>query len=324
MDKVFVTGANGLLGTNLVSLLLGEGFSVVAMVRKRESFVLSEVSNLKLVEGSLADVAFLESSIRGCRYAVHVAANISQKLLKLSDYYSANVQGTKNFLEACLRCNVHKVVYVSTANIFGYGSEKAPGNERVPMKYPFTCSLYALSKKQAQDVVDNMSEKLNVTTVCPSFMLGPYDVKLSSGRIVQRALGRSVILYPPGGKSFVSVRDVAVSIVKAFDIKEPGGKFIISNDNMTYRIFYEKLLKVLGQKSFLIFVPVFVLKLVGAVGDILRYLGYETELSSVNMAALCAKTYYDNEKAKNILGMEFSSIDEVLADTIDYFLNVDG
>jgi nucleoside-diphosphate-sugar epimerase len=320
MDKVFVTGANGLLGTNLVVVLLEQGFSVVALVRKRKSFQLPVDSRIELVEGSLEDVDFLERKIKECRYVVHVAANTSQKLLKLKDYYPANVEGTRNVVDACLRCNVHKLVYVSTANIFGFGSKENPGNEDTPMRFPFTGSLYAMSKKEAQDVVDEASGELNITTVCPAFMLGAYDAKPGSGRIVQRALDKRVVFYPPGGKSFVHVRDVALSIVKAFDLKDSGDMIILCNENVTYREFYKKLLILSKQKSILIPVPAFLLKLVGLVGDMLRRAGWETELSSANMAALCVRNYYSNLKARELFGIRFSPLEEVLAETLKYFL----
>jgi dihydroflavonol-4-reductase len=320
MKKVFVTGANGLLGTNLVEVLLSYGFSVVALVRNKSRFVLPDDPHLEVVEGSLSDIDLLENKIKECRYVVHVAANTSQKLTELKDYFPANVQGTRNIVEACLRCNVRKLVYVSTANIFGFGSKEIPGDENTPMKYPFTKSLYALSKKAAQDIVDNASLELNIATVCPAFMLGAYDVKPGSGRIVKRALGKRVVFYPPGGKSFVHVRDVALSIVKAFDIKDSGEKVLLSNENMTYREFYERLLMVNGQKSFLIPVPAFLLKLAGLLGDMLRRAGWETELSSANMAALCVKNYYSNSKAIQLLGIRFSPLEETLAETLKYFL----
>ncbi len=319
MKKVFVTGANGLLGTNLVEVLLSYGFSVVALVRQRKSFVLPSTSNLELVEGSLADIDFLESKISGCCNVVHVAANTSQKMTKLKDYYPANVRGTQNIVEACLRCNVRKLVYVSTANIFGFGSKEIPGDEDTPMRYPFTKSLYALSKKAAQDIVDNVSLELNVTTVCPAFMLGAYDVKPGSGRIVKRALSKRIIFYPPGGKSFIHVRDVACLIVKAFDIKNSGDKILLCNENLTYKEFYKKLFVLSSQKSILVLVPAFLLKMAGFIGDIIRRFGFKTELSSVNMEALCVNNFYSNKKAKKIFGGIFTSLDDALVDTIRYF-----
>jgi nucleoside-diphosphate-sugar epimerase len=89
MDNVFVTGANGLLGTNLVLMLLERGFCVVALVRRKGSFVNPEFENLHLLEGDLLSTDKLNLGICGCRYVVHVAANTSQNLLSVEDYCDA-------------------------------------------------------------------------------------------------------------------------------------------------------------------------------------------------------------------------------------------
>lgn len=316
MDNVFVTGANGLLGTNLVLMLLGKGFGVVALVRRKGSFVNPELKNLHLLEGDLLSKDKLNMGICGCRYVVHVAANTSQNLLSMEDYSDANVTGTRNIIEACIKNNVEKLVYIGTANTYGYGSISDPGNEELPMRSPFTMSFYAMSKKQAQDIVDKASSELNVTTISPTFMMGPFSKKNGSAKLLHMALDKRVVFYPGGGKNFVYVGDVARAIIKAFDLKESGQKFLIANENLTYREFFKKVAEHNRQKTVLILIPNLILRFAGRVGDLCRFLKIPVDFSSVNTKILTVKNFYSNDKAKKNLGMDFTPLDQVLDDII--------
>ncbi len=319
MDNVFVTGANGLLGTNVVLKLLEQGFPVTALVRKKSSFIQPDLEKLTLVEGDLLHTEQLIQAMKGCRYVVHIAANTSHNLLKLEDYYPSNVLGTENVVNACVQNQIEKLVYVGTANTYGYGSLSNPGHEGLPMKSPFTKSLYAQSKKQAQDIVDAAVSTLNITTISPTFMLGPYDTKPSSGKIILMALNRRFVVYPSGGKNFVHVSDVAQSIIKAFEIKQSGRKFIIANENLSYEDFYRKVISLTGQKTTLIPIPDFLLVCIGWIGDLSRWMRIKTDISSANMEILRVKNYYTSQKARQELNLDMTPIDQAIVDTIDYF-----
>lgn len=321
MSKVFVTGANGLLGTNLVLTLLEQGFEVIALVRKKNSFIKPHLKNLTIIEGNLFNPIKLDKGIGQCQFVVHIAANTSQNLLKLKDYYKVNVEGTKNIIDTCIRNNVQKMVYIGTANTYGFGSLSDLGDENKEMKYPFTKSLYAISKKLAQDIIDEASKKLNITTISPTFMIGPYDTKPSSGKLILSVLNKRFGLYPSGGKNFIHVQDVVKSIILSFDLKKTGQKFILANENITYRDFFNKVIKLNKQKTTLIAVPDFILKGVGILGNLLRGLNIKTEISLANTTILTVDNYYSNRQVKENMRIKFISVDKAIIDFLEYYNN---
>ena len=321
MDKVFVTGANGLLGTNLVLKLIEQGFAVCALVRQKNSFIKPHLRNLTLIEGDLSDSKKLANQITGCQHVVHIAANTSQKLLKLEDYYDTNVLGVKNIIEACIENKIKKLIYVGTANTYGYGNELDLGREEYPMRSPFTKSLYALSKNQAQIIIDKAVAQLNITTISPTFMIGAYDSKPSSGRIILMALDKRFVVYPSGGKNFVHVSDVANAIIKAFELKQSGQKYILANENISYKDFYKRVVSINKQKTILIPIPDFLILFIGLIGDIFRFFGIKTDVSSVNTRVLTITNYYTNEKVKKALNIKFTPIDKAIRDLLEYFNN---
>lgn len=316
-DRVFVTGASGLLGTNVVALLARQNYAVTALVRERSRFVGYAHENIRLIEGDITNKELLTTLIKGCRYVVHIAALTSQSLLTLDDYLPTNEWGTQCVVDASIANRVEKLIYIGTANTCGYGSLQSPGSETSPMRYPFTKSLYALSKLRAQAIIDNAAAYLPVITLSPTFMLGPFDSKPSSGRIIQMALNKPVLFYPSGGKNFVHVKDVAVAVCKALALPATGQRYILANENLSYKAFYRKVLRLNRQKSLLIPIPNWMLNVIGLLGDLCRWCKVETEVSSVNTKIVQVLNFYTNQKAKQELDMVFTPVDDAIIDYLD-------
>ena len=319
MKKVFVTGANGLLGTNLIIQLLEENYRVKALVRNTSNFKLISNEKVQVIEGNLGNLKVLNEQINDCEFVVHIAANTNQNLLLLENYYEDNVKGTRNIIAACKTNPVKKLVYIGTANTFGYGDLTKPGDERKPMRSPFTKSYYAQSKQQAQELVDSESYAVNVTSICPTFMIGAHDTKPSSGKIIVMFMNKKMFFYPSGGKNFIHEKDVVQGIIRAMNLPESGGKYILSHENLSYHQFFRKVAALNHQKTCFIPIPNFLLYFLGLIGDGIRFMGIKTSLSSVNTKILTIKNYYSNQKAKTELGISFTPIDNAIIDAINYF-----
>ena len=128
------------------------------------------------------------------------------------DIEKLNVETSKTLLEKSIKNDIETFINVSSANAFSYGSLQNPGHETKSIKAPFDKSLYAQSKLEAQNEffkVGNSQQKTKVITVNPTFMIGKFDTKPSSGRIILSAYKKKIIFYPPGGKNYINVKDAA-------------------------------------------------------------------------------------------------------------------
>lgn len=320
MKKVFVTGINGLLGTNLVHRLLNKDYLIKGLIRDKSSFKGMVSPNLQLIVGDLFNDFTKE--LEDVDYIVHVAAITSQNMLHYSDYQKVNVNATVQLFHTAVRCNVKKFVFVSTANTVGYGTFDVPGNENIPIREPFKHSLYAQSKREAEEYLLSNKHKMETIIVNPTFMLGSYDTKPSSGRIIMLGWRRKIIFYPPGGKNFVHVEDVAEGIIKCLNNDCNGGQYILAGENLSYQDFFRKLNAIANQNPIMIKIPRYMLLGMGILGELLRSIGIKTNLSLVNMNILCINNYYSNQKSVRELGMRYRSIDLAITDALSYFSKV--
>ncbi|MBB6370314.1 NAD-dependent epimerase/dehydratase family protein [Chryseobacterium shigense] len=319
MKKVFVTGATGLLGTNTIIKLLPYDYSVIALVRKKSSWVGEESENLRLIEGDL--FSDISEHLQDVAAVIHIAAETGQNLLNYKYYKKTNYDAAVHLFSQAATAGVKKFLFVSTANTLGYGNSYGLGNELTPQLYPFTHSYYAQSKLEAENYLLQQSGETKVVIVNPTFMIGAYDRKPDSGKIIFWAWKKKIVFYPEGGKNFVHAEDVAEGIIKAVEHGRSGEKYLLANENLTYKEFFRKVNTITGQNPVMIPIPKPGLIILGLIGDGLRKLKIKTNLSSVNMKALRINNFYSNRKSVDELGIEYQPIDKAVEDAVRFFEN---
>ncbi len=127
--KCFVTGASGFIGANLVHELRERGHEVKALLRRESDLRGLQGADFERVEGDVSDREKLKSAMRGCDWCFHVAASYH---LWLSDYkpmYAANVEGTRNVIEAAAKAGCSRIVYTSTVGCIGLPKERRKNGE---------------------------------------------------------------------------------------------------------------------------------------------------------------------------------------------------
>ena len=266
MEKVLVTGGDGMLGSNLVRELLNRNYKVSVMIQSgRETGTLDGLEVDKL-EGDLLDVVSTSGCVAGHDYVIHVAASTSIWPARSEIVNKVNIEGTRHMLNAALEHKVKRFIHVGTANTFGFGTKENPGHEN----NPYTAGKYGLdytdSKYKAHQVVMEYVQKgLDALVVNPTFMMGPYDSAPSSGAMIVALYKGNVPGYSPGGRNYICVKDVAVAISNALSIGSVGESYILGNENLSYKEAFGKIANVIGKKAPRTFMPKFVILSYGAV-----------------------------------------------------------
>ncbi|WP_337173432.1 NAD-dependent epimerase/dehydratase family protein [Paludisphaera sp.] len=138
---VLVTGGGGFLGGAVVAMLRGRGLPARSLSRRRYDRL--DAMEVEQIQGDVADPAAVDRAVAGCQAVFHVAAKAGL-WGPHAEYYRANVQGTRNVIEACLRHGVRKLIHTSSPSVVFHGTdlegvdESAPYADRYEAAYPET------------------------------------------------------------------------------------------------------------------------------------------------------------------------------------------
>lgn len=303
--RVLLLGGSGLLGHNVLSVLLDRGHEVVALVRRRGAIRLPS-GQWHEIEGSLLDYATLLSAAQGCEAVINCAGTTDMSLLRYEDYLPVNCDLCASLIRLLHDTGISRLVHVSTANTIGYGSQKQPADETAPMQMPFAASFYARSKRAGETLLlecachfpDN-----HIVIVNPGFIVGSYDFKPSSGKLMLAAYRKPLMAVPSGGKSFVSAHAAATAVVNALILGRSGQRYLLTGDNLSLEQFYRLQAKVCGYRQRILVLPDSIVRFAGLLGDALRRLGRRTQLSSNNVRQLLVREYYDSSLAAQELSL---------------------
>jgi UDP-glucose 4-epimerase len=121
--KMTVTGGAGFIGSNLVRLLRSFDHRVTVIDDLSSGYRenLHELPEVELIEGSILDEEAVQRAVAAADVVFHLAASVGNKRSIDNPVLDSqiNVIGTLNVLEAARRAGVRKVVYSSSAGIFG-------------------------------------------------------------------------------------------------------------------------------------------------------------------------------------------------------------
>jgi len=318
--KILVTGANGLLGHHVVFELLKRKHEVRIIVRSTQN-IYFDLNQVEVFEGNFTDANQLKGAALGCDGIIHIAAVTATDLLHYEDYRKVNGAGAWTITEVAGQLSIKKIVFVSTANTIGFGNPTQLADETCAVQFPFTESFYARSKVEAEQIFikyANQSDN-HVVIINPTFMIGAFDPKPSSGKLILMGYRKRLMTIPGGGKNFVAVSAVARATCNALTNGKNGERYLASGVNLSFAEFYKLQSRVGGYNQFLIRIPEFLLILVGKVGDWIRKCGIKTEVCSMNLRQLMIQEYYSNTKAKQQLALPDTELETAIREALDWF-----
>lgn len=320
---ILLTGASGLLGHNVLITLLQRGEQVIAPLRNASRLhlpaSLADSPNLHIIPMEGIQFPLPESAIHHSHISaiINCAGTTDMSLPTIDDFIPVNKDLVEHLIMLMRDHDIPTLVHVSTANTIGYGSADSPATEEAPFQEPFTASYYARSKRDAEQMLDRVAHDgsgRRIVVVNPSFMVGAFDTKPSSGKLLLAGYKRRWMAVPKGGKSFLHVRDAAEAVVNAVTMGVNGERYLLTGESMTLKEFYELQAEVCGYKQRVLELPDILVLAAGKVGDLLRWMKIRTQLCTRNVRQLLVCEYYDNGKARRQLAMPQTPIVDAIKD----------
>lgn len=180
--RVFVTGADGFIGSHLIEQLVEAGAKVKALVYYNSwngigwlaDIPEHILSNVEIVRGDVRDSDHMRELVRGCEYVMHLSSLIAipYSYHAPRSYVDTNVTGALNILQACRESDaLTRLVHVSTSETYGT-AQYVPIDELHPMVGQ---SPYSASKIAADKMAESyyLSFELPVITARPFNTFGP-------------------------------------------------------------------------------------------------------------------------------------------------------
>jgi nucleoside-diphosphate-sugar epimerase len=222
-----VTGASGHLGANLVRHLLERGYAVRALVHRDRRAL--EGLGVELAEGDVTDAASIGRAVTGVDLVFHCAAKIQLHGRDLGTLRNINIGGTANLITACRAAGVARLIHVSSIEALDPHPVTAQVDESRGLATGGLMA-YAATKIEAECLIRAEIERgMDAVILYPTAMIGPYDFRPShAGRFLLDLARGALPALVTGGFDWVDVRDVATSAVRAAEIADPGGRFLLS------------------------------------------------------------------------------------------------
>ena len=317
-----VTGGNGFVGCHVVRALLARGEHARALAREGASLKALEGLDCEKAVGDLRDPTALARAVEGCARVYHVAADYRLWVPDPAPMYAANVDGTKNVLEAARRAGVERVVYTSTVGTLGIGADGI-GREDAPASIDEMTGAYKRSKFIAEQIALSAARQgLPVVIVNPSTPIGAFDYKPTpTGRIILDFLKGRMTAYLDTGLNLVDVEDVARGHLLAAEKGQIGEKYILGGENLTLKELFARLAALSGVPAPRFKVPygaAYAFALVAeAWARAVSKQPPRASLTEVRMAR--RRMFFDSSKARAHLGYAPGPIDAALAKAIAFY-----
>ncbi|MFQ5792626.1 MAG: NAD-dependent epimerase/dehydratase family protein [Acidobacteriota bacterium] len=326
MSKVLVTGGTGFLGSHLIRLLLeeGEGTGSLRVLSTSPPGELAELSagGVELVQGSITSPEAVERAVQGVTRIYHLAGRVSRHPDDARALYEVHVEGTRLLCREACRARVERIVMSSTSGTIAVTDdgeeipdESWPPPLRLISRWPYyTSKLY-----QEQVARQECRGGPELVILNPSLLLGPGDERLSSTEDVLKFLSREIPAIPPGGISFVDVRDAALAFREAMRRGRGGERYLLGGPNWSFGTFFgrlERLSRVRGPRLRL---PAGIYDWVGKAMDALYHQwSLSPPVDRVSMEMGRYFWYLDATKAQRELGFRPRDPFETLYDTVSY------
>ncbi len=316
---VVVTGANGHIGNNLCRQLLENGYTVRGTVRSLDK---APDLDMEFVEADVLVDEGWENILQGASGLFHLATIYATSGDGQIILDTAN-KGTEIVLRAAAKARIPRIVYTSSVAAIGSspkGVIKDESNWNKNFSLPYT-QAKTESERRAWQLAEEL--ELDLRVINPSGVLGgSFSRPTPSTNIIGDAMKGKYPIVPKIPLAFVHVDDVAEAHIKAYEINEASGRYVLAPyQNGNIHDLLKRAKKLYPKMKFPRFgIPLWLLPVV-VFQDWLMGMFTGKRLLTRSAAKSFSKgdSKYSSKKAENELGLTWKSYDDCIHDTVEAY-----
>jgi dihydroflavonol-4-reductase len=323
MTRVFVTGANGHIGSNTVRSLLRRGYEVVPFVRPGADLRGIEKLGLTCRLGDVRDYASLLKAAQGCDVIIHHATVFRLWAKDQTDILKPALEGTRNIFKAARETGARRMIYTSSMAAVGY--LRKPDGLRTEADWnDHAQSPYFIAKTHSEREALRLANEYQIPTIrlCPTQVNGPLDYRITpSTKEIMDFINKRTPTYV-GGSNFVHVYDVGEAHALAIEHGEPGSRYIVCGDNLHLKEVCVLITKLTGVKPNHLGITGPIIETVGALaGFVSKFTGVEPLFDrQIVQDVVGWYGFFDCSAANQTFWMTPHGAEETLRDTIRWLL----
>lgn len=227
--NIFITGASGFVGSNLLPVLIEQGANVKALVRPSSNTEIIDRLGVEKINGDITILKSFKHAVKKVDIIYNLAGVVTDWAPK-AQYYNVHVIGTKNVLQVASENGVQKVIHMSTSEVLrphGFvatlSDENGIGDPR---------DYYTVTKIKGEEYCDDFVRKrgLEVIIFRPTWLYGPGDTTLIPEIVSQ--LNTRVMFYIHSFSNHIPliyIKNMVNALLLAANVHCKSNKFLISD-----------------------------------------------------------------------------------------------
>ncbi|HEY8443681.1 MAG TPA: NAD-dependent epimerase/dehydratase family protein [Clostridia bacterium] len=326
---ILITGARGHIGNVLIyelsKIYPKEQLRILVRSEKGIDYIKDLVS--EVIIGDINNYDDVDKAVQGCEYVFHTAAVISLGKKLTPQLYQTNVLGVKNFIDACIKHGVKRLIYTNSVEALKI-PKKGKITEQLETNINNVKGAYAKTKVLAsQEIEKGRQRGLDIISVYPSAVIGPRDYRGSYSRKIISYYKSKFFLkfYFKGSYNFVDVRDVAAAMISAMNSPYKNQDYILANQKKDIKEISKLIGSVSNSKGLYIRLPLFLIYAFAFVADwALKLVGKSCAFNPYSVSILRRNCDFDIQKAIKELGYQPRELAQTIQDTINWLNNNKG
>jgi dihydroflavonol-4-reductase len=320
--KACVTGATGFVGAHVVRALAERGDDVRVVYRDPKRLRALGSTSYRRAKTDCLDYKAMRRALRGHDVLFHVAGYVASS--PVERVWELNADGPVIAVEAAAAEGVRRVVLTSTISAIGTANGNGPADESTSYPVDWLGLVYPDSKHAGERAALEAAERhgVELVVVNPGYVLGVPVNRSQPGETSTRTIGNYLRGRLPGvidaPMNFVDVEDVAAGHLLAASHGRPGERYILGAENLCWPQLIDRVAELSGVRH-----PIMVLPTaIGRIARLREALGLPGTISAEAFDLMRQDWRFTSKKARDELGYETRPLDETLANTIEWYLEL--
>ena len=234
--KPLVIGGTGFVGLNVVRALADRGISPRCTRRKTSNTLFLRKFKPALVVASLDDADSLREAMEGCDTVFMTAGHYPRYSLGQREHVETALRRIDNVIEAAQQQSIQRLVFTSSVVTMDWQTpaDRVLTEDHVASRPPPRSVYHAVKFALERRVLEAAESGLPAVVLCPTGVVGEYDIKAGTGFFLVALARRMMPSYPDGRINLVDAGAVADAHLAAAERDGmEGSRYILAGHNMT-------------------------------------------------------------------------------------------